>query len=54
MELRKAIEQGKLDQFIPEHEREIGDRKASEITLRLMAEKSKEASAVSSPDDCDG
>ena len=51
--LREAIEQGTLDQFIAEHEGEIGDREAFEATLRSMAGTSKEAPEASSPDDCD-
>ena len=53
MKLREAIEQGKLDQFIAEHEGDIGDREAFDATLRSMAGKSKEAPAASPPDDCD-
>ena len=51
--LREAIESGNLDQFIAEHEGEIGDREAFEATLRSMAGKSKEAPEASSPVDCD-
>ena len=51
--LTKALQQDKLDQFIAEHEGEIGDREAFEATLRSMAGKSKEAREASSPDDCD-
>lgn len=51
--LREALEQDRLDQFIAEHEGEIGDREAFEATLRSMAGKSKEAPEASSPDDCD-
>ena len=51
--LREAVEQGKVDQFIAEHEGEIGDREAFEATLRSMAGKSKSAPETSSPDDCD-
>lgn len=43
----------KLNQFIAEHEGEIGDREAFEATLRSMAGKSKEAPEASSRDDCD-
>ena len=53
MSLREAIASGKVDQFVAEHEGEIGDREAFEATLRSMAEKSKEAPEASSPDDCD-
>lgn len=48
--LREAIEQGKLDQFIAEHEGEIGDREAFEATLRSMAGKSKEDRPASRQD----
>ena len=51
--LRDAIEQGKLDQFIAEHEGEIGDLEAFNRTMQAMAGKSKEAPEASSPDDCD-
>ncbi len=51
--LKQALEAGKIDQFIAEHEGEIGDREAFEATLRSMAGTSKEAPAASSPDDCD-
>ena len=43
----------KLDQFIAEHEGEIGDREAFEATVRAMAGKSKEAPAASSQDGSD-
>ena len=52
--LREAIDQGKLDQFIAEHEGEIGDQEAFEATVRAMAGKSKEAPPASSQHDCDG
>ncbi len=48
--LREAIEQGKLDQFIAEHEGEVGDADALEATIRSMAGTSKEAPKASSPD----
>ena len=51
--LKTAIEEGKLKEFIAEHEGEIGDRAAFDATLRSMAGKSKEAPEASSPDDCD-
>lgn len=51
--LAEARKQGKLDQFIAEHEGEIGDREAFEATLRSMAGTSKEVPEASSPDDCD-
>lgn len=47
--LRKAIEQGKLAQFIAEHKGEAGDSEDFEATLRSMAGKSKEAPEASSP-----
>lgn len=52
--LKQALETGKLEQFIAEHEGEIGDRDAFEATVRAMAGKSKEAPKASSQDDCDG
>ena len=51
--LRKAIEDGKLEQFIAERKGETGDRDAFEATLASMAGTSKEAPEASSPDDCD-
>lgn len=45
--LRKAIEQGKLTEFIAEHEGEIGDADALGCVIRSMAGTSKEASATS-------
>lgn len=51
--LRKALDEGKLDQFIAEHEGEIGDREAFETTVRAMAGKSKEAPPASSEDGSD-
>lgn len=51
--LREAIDKGKVDLFIAEHDDEIGDREAFEATLRSMAGKSKEAPEASSPDDSD-
>lgn len=51
--LKKAIEQGKLDQFIAEHKGETGDQAELERVIRSMAGKSKEAPEASSPDDCD-
>jgi len=50
MKLREAIEQGKLDQFIAEHEGEIGDADSLESVIRSMAGMSKEAPAASPPD----
>lgn len=51
--LKQAIEQGKLKRFIRQHEDEVGDEAAFDTTLRSMAQRSKEAPATSSPDDCD-
>ncbi len=51
--LKQALDGDKLDQFIAEHEGEIGDREVFEATLRSMAGKSKEAPEASSPDNCD-
>lgn len=48
--LRQAIDQGKLGQFIAEHEGEIGDINAFDLTLQAMAGTSKEAPAASPPD----
>jgi len=51
--LKQALERGTLDQFIAEHEGEIGDREAFEATIRAMAGTSKEAPEASSPDGSD-
>ena len=51
--LKQALADGKLEQFIAEREGEIGDREAFDATVRSMAGKSKEAPEASSPDDCD-
>ena len=51
--LREALDQGKLDQFIAEHEGEIGDLDAFNRTVKAMAGTSKEAPEASPPDDCD-
>lgn len=51
--LREAIDQGKFDQFIAEHEGETGDQEAFNRTVEAMAGKSKEAPVASKPDDCD-
>ncbi len=53
IDLKQALESGKLDQFIAEREGEIGDPVAFERVIRSMAERSKEAPEASSPDDCD-
>ena len=51
--LRKALQQGRIDQFIAEHEGDIGDADALERTILSMAGTSKEAQEASSADDCD-
>jgi hypothetical protein len=51
--LREAMAEGKLDQFIAEHEGEIGDLDAFNRTVQAMAGTSKEAPPASSPDGCD-
>lgn len=51
--LKQALESGKLDQFIAEHEGEIGDQVELERAIRSMAGKSKSIPGTSSPDDCD-
>lgn len=51
--LKQALDEGKLDQFIAEHEGEIGDREAFEATVRAMTGKSKEAPEASSRDGSD-
>lgn len=48
--LKQALSSRKLDQFIAEHEGEVGDADALEATIRSMAGKSKEAPKASSPD----
>lgn len=50
MNLREAIDQGKLDQFIAEHKGEIGDPGAFNRLFESMAGKSKEAPEASPPD----
>jgi hypothetical protein len=52
MNLKDAIAQGKLRQFVAEHKGEVGDSDALEATIRSMAGTSKEALKASSPDDC--
>jgi hypothetical protein len=48
--LKQAREQGKLDQFIKEHEGDAkGDADQVNRTLKAMARKSKEAPKASSP-----
>jgi hypothetical protein len=53
--LRKAREQGNLDQFAKDHDADPpGDEVAFNQLFESMAGKSKEALAASSPDECDG
>lgn len=51
--LREAIDQNKLEQFIADHKGETGDQAELERAICSMAGKSKEAPAASLPDDCD-
>lgn len=52
--LKKAREDGKLDQFAKEHEADTpGDEDAFNRALASMAGKSKEAPAASKPDRSD-
>tara|TARA_B100000678_G_scaffold223693_1_gene191314 strand:+ start:294 stop:458 length:165 start_codon:yes stop_codon:yes gene_type:complete len=53
MNLKAAIKNGQLDQFIAQHEGETGDADAFEATLRSMAGMSKEAREASSRDQSD-
>lgn len=48
--LSQAVKQGRIEQFIAEHEGEIGDADAFAFTLQAMAGTSKEAPVASSPD----
>lgn len=51
--LRKARDEGKLNQFAKEHETDPpGDADALERVIRSMAGTSKEAPEASSPPDC--
>lgn len=52
--LREAIAQGKLDQFIAEHEGEIGDLDAFNRAVQSMARKSKAVPAASKRGRSDG
>lgn len=45
--LREAIEQGKLDQFIAEHPEVQGDEEAFNRAVQAMAQTSKEARPAS-------
>lgn len=52
--LRKAREEGKLDQFAKEHDADPpGDEAAFNRLFKAMAGTSKEAPEASSPPDCD-
>lgn len=51
--LREAVRLGKLDQFIAEHEGEIGDMDAFNLTVQAMSGTSKEVPEASSPDASD-
>lgn len=48
--LKTAIKQNRMAEFIAEHEGEIGDADALESVIRSMAGTSKEAPAASPPD----
>lgn len=53
--LQEARKQGKLDQFLAEHDRDDpGDEAAFNRLFESMAGKSKEAPGASPPDECDG
>lgn len=41
MNLKKALKEGKLSQFIKEHQKESGDKKRFDSTLSSMVGKSK-------------
>lgn len=51
--LKEAIAQGKLREFLRENKGLQGDPDAFDATFRSMAGTSKEAPGASSPDDCD-
>jgi len=52
--LKQARDQGKIDQFIKEHEADPeGDEEAFNRAVRAMAQKSKEAPKASSPSNPD-
>jgi hypothetical protein len=53
MNLKQAIDQGKLDQFIAEHPEVKGDMDAFNRTVEAMAGKSSEARQTSSQDGSD-
>ncbi len=50
MNLKKAIKEDKLDQFIEERQEEHGDQKKFDSTLSSMVEKSKLTQEASSQD----
>lgn len=47
MNLKQALQQHKLDQFITEHSKESGDQEQFDATLDSMVGKSKEAPVTS-------
>ena len=51
MNLKEALSQNKLDQFIKERQKEEGDQEAFDAMLSSMVGKSKEAQATSSQDE---
>lgn len=53
MNLKEAIQKGKVRQFVAEHKDKTGDENAFERTVRSMAGKSSEARPASSRDDSD-
>ena len=53
LSLSRAVQEGKLDQFIAEHKGEVGDRAELERVIRSMAGTSKEAPEASSRDGSD-
>ena len=53
MNLKQALEAGKLDQFIAKHKNDIGDQADLERVIHSMAGTSKEAPQSSPQDDCD-
>lgn len=50
MNLKQAITQNRLREFIAEHEGEVGDADVFNLTVQAMAGTSKEAPAASPPD----
>lgn len=50
MDLKKAIKEGLLDQFIKERDQDLGDKKQFDSTLSSMVGKSKEVPVTSSRD----